>query len=157
MSSKIKWKKGRGKLGILAPLIGAWHAQAETQQGKVQCMRNFHRVLNGAYIELTALWLMRDSVYEERCLFGCDAAGKIRFWSFTSDGKQSNGELTDATDIHPETIGFVAQMPAGIARQIYWPDETKGFHWAVESQTKQGWNRFVDHHYIPQTQPIIFP
>jgi hypothetical protein len=36
-------------------------------------------------------------------------------------------------------------------------DETQGFHWAVESQTKKGWNRFVDHHYIPQTQPVIFP
>ena len=68
---------------------------------------------------------MGDKVYEEQCFFGCDATGKIQFWSFTSDGKQSHGELTDASDIHPEAIGFVAQMPAGVARQIYWPEVIK--------------------------------
>jgi len=46
-------------------------------------------------------------------------------------------------------------MPAGIARHVYWPDETQGFHWAVESQTEKGWDRFVDHHYLPAAQPII--
>ena len=158
MSAKPTWKKGRGKLGILAPLVGTWHADADTpdgRPGKVHCERSFKKALNNTYYELTAIWHMGDTIYEERAFFGCDAAGKIRFWSFTSDGKQSNGELKDATDIHPEAISFIAQMPAGIARQVYWPDETQGFHWAVESQTKKGWHRFVDHHYVPFAQPII--
>jgi hypothetical protein len=38
-------------------------------------------------------------------------------------------------------------MPAGRARQLYWPDAEEGFYWAVESQTKKGWNRFTEHHY----------
>ena len=151
MRTKPDWKKGRGKLGFLSPLLGTWHAHTESPQGKVYCVRNFHKVLNGSYIELSANWHIGDKVYEERCLFGCDATGKVRFWSFTSDGKQSQGELTDASDIHPEAIGFIAQMPAGIARQVYWPDEAQGFHWSVESQTKKGWNRFVDHHYLPES------
>jgi hypothetical protein len=38
-------------------------------------------------------------------------------------------------------------MDRGLARQAYWPDaEGMGFHWVVESRTKKGWNRFVDHH-----------
>ncbi len=150
MSTKPTWKKGRGKLGILAPLVGTWHADADTpdgRPGKIHCERRFKKALNNSYVELTAIWHMSDTIYEERAFFGCDATGKLRFWSFTSDGKQSNGELTDAIDIHPEAIGFIAQMPAGIARQVYWPDEAHGFRWAVESQTKKGWKRFVDHHY----------
>jgi hypothetical protein len=157
MNTKPTWKKGRGKLGLLAPLLGTWHADAEIpdgRPGKVRCERRFKKALHDSYIELAAIWHMGDEIYEERCFFGCDATGKVRFWSFTSDGKQSNGELTDVTDIHPEAIGFVAQMSAGIARQAYWPDGTEGFHWAVESQTKKGWKRFVDHHYVPEDQPV---
>jgi hypothetical protein len=154
MNTKPTWKKGRGKLGFLNPLLGTWHAHADSPQGKIHCVRSFTKVLGGTYIELIAIWHMGNTVYEERAFFGCDATGKIRFWSFTSDGKQSNGELTDATDIHPQAIVFVAHMPAGIARQVYWPDETQGFHWAVESQTKKGWNRFVDHHYLLESQPV---
>jgi hypothetical protein len=55
--------------------------------------------------------------------------------------------LTDVRDIHPEAIGFVAQMSAGIARMVYWTDDADGFYWAVESKVKRGWNRFVEHHY----------
>jgi hypothetical protein len=51
------------------------------------------------------------------------------------------------TDLHPEAIGFEAHMPAGLARMAYWPEEGGGFHWVVESRTKKGWNRFVDHSY----------
>ena len=158
MSMKLSWKKGRGKLGMLVPLLGSWHANADTRQGKIHCVRSFKKVLGGSYIELIAIWHMGTGMgsnsYEERAFFGRDAMGNIRFWSFTSDGKQSSGELTDATDIHPEAVGFVAQMPAGVARQVYWPDETEGFHWAVESQTKKGWNRFVDHHYVAKSQAV---
>ena len=66
-----------------------------------------------------------------------DAEGVVGFWSFTSDKKQSLGKLADVTDIHPQAFGFEAQMPAGLARQAYWPDDEAGFFWAVESRTKK--------------------
>ena len=71
----------------------------------------------------------------------------MSFWSFTSDGKRSEGVIADVSDVHPEAIGFEAQMPAGLARTVYWPDQEGGFHWAVESRNKQGWHRFTEHHY----------
>ena len=74
---------------------------------------------------------------------------EVKFWSFTSDKKQSHGHIADVTDIHPKAIGFEAHMDAGLARQVYWPDDDEGYHWVVESKTKKGWNRFVEHHYKP--------
>ena len=79
-------------------------------------------------------------------LFGA-ADGALAFWSFTSDGKRSNGVRTSAPDIHPDALCFEAEMPAGVARQVYWPNELGGFDWVVESKTKKGWNRFVLHRY----------
>jgi hypothetical protein len=61
MSTKPTWKKGRGKLGILAPLLGNWHADATTpdgRPGKIHCERSFKKELNGSYIGLTAIWHM---------------------------------------------------------------------------------------------------
>jgi hypothetical protein len=152
-----KWKKGRGKLGIFAPLLGTWYADASSPQGPVHCVRNFQKVLDGSYVQLTATWHIGGMVYEEIAFFGCNREGKIQFWSFTSDGKQSSGELADVSDVHPDAIGFEAQMPAGLARNVYWPDEEQGFRWVVESHTKKGWNRFVDHHYVSELQPVVTP
>lgn len=73
--------------------------------------------------------------------------GRVAFWSFTSDGKNSSGTMADVTDIHPEAIGFEAQMPAGLARMAYWPDGGDGFLWAVEAKNNNGWKRFTEHHY----------
>jgi hypothetical protein len=50
------WKRGRGKLGFLQPLLGSWKAQAETPMGPVQCTREFTEVLGGNYVELRARW-----------------------------------------------------------------------------------------------------
>jgi hypothetical protein len=108
-------------------------------------------VLSGKYIQLTASWEFTDNSYDELAMIGVDHEKEICFWSFTSDGKQSDGKLADVTDLHPEAIGFEAQMPAGMARMAYWPDEEKGFYWVVESKTKKGWNRFVEHHYLPSS------
>ena len=71
----------------------------------------------------------------------------LTFWSYTSDGKRSTGVLTSAPDIHPDAVCFEAQMPAGLARQVYWPNAEGDFNWAVESKNKKGWSRFVTHHY----------
>ena len=82
-------------------------------------------------------------------MIGVGDGGQVCFWSFTSDGKRSQGVLADVTDLHPEAVGFEADMPAGRARMAYWPEEAGGFHWVVESKTKKGWRRFVHHSYRP--------
>jgi hypothetical protein len=145
------WKKGRGKLGVFAPLLGTWIAEAESEMGHVRCRRTIQYVLGGSYVQLTAHWEYgageKQRVYEELALIGAGDGGVVSFWSFTSDGKRSVGRLADVSDIHPEAIGFEVQMPAGLARMAYWPAEDGGFYWAVESRSKKGWNRFVEHHY----------
>lgn len=144
------WKKGRGKLGPLEPLLGTWIAEADSPMGRLRCRRTLARVLGGKYLQLDVRWefgAQSDKAYEERAVIGADADGVVRFWSFTSDGKRSEGVLTDVTDLHPEAVGFVAEMPAGTARMAYWPDADGGYHWVVESKTKKGWNRFTSHHY----------
>ena len=143
------WKKGRGKLGALAPLIGTWQAQAETPMGIVRCTRSFAPALGGTFILLTARWDFKTGTYEEQAFFGMDENKQLAFWSFTSDGKHSRGVIADTSDTHPQSIGFEAQMPAGLERMVYWPNEIGGFSWAVEARTKKGWKRFTEHHYLP--------
>ena len=157
------WKAGRGKLGFMQPLLGSWAAEANSEMGPLRCTRKFERTLNGSYIRLHARWSFGAKIeapcgesspkkvgpYQEFALIGVGADGKVGFWSFTSDGKQSQGTLADATDLHPEAIGFEARMPAGHARMVYWPDPEGGFSWVVESKTQKGWRRFVEHHYRP--------
>jgi hypothetical protein len=161
--SKI-WKKGRGKLGFMQPLLGNWSAIGESPMGPVRCTRRFEHVLNGSYIRLEARWefgplaatarepsldapQQGGRAYQEIALIGAGDEGKVCFWSFTSDGKRSNGTVADVTDLHEEAVGFEAQMPAGLARMAYWPDDDGGFFWVVESKTVKGWKRMVQHHY----------
>jgi hypothetical protein len=143
----MNWKKGRGRLGLFDPLLGRWVAKADSEMGPVTCTRAFSRILSDKYVELRVNWVFAKSGYEELAIFGVGDDKTLSFWSFTSDGKRSTGILADATDIHPQAIAFEAQMPAGLARQTYWPDDKVGFHWAVESRNKKGWKRFVQHHY----------
>jgi hypothetical protein len=149
------WRKGRGKLGVLDPLLGDWQADADSPQGPVRCTRSFGRVLAGKYVQLSARWELPGQVYEELALFGVDEAGGVAFWSFTSDGKRSHGALAAAPEVHAQAVAFEAQMPAGLARQIYWPAGEGGFWWAVESRTKAGWNRFVLHRYRALVNPSV--
>ena len=91
----MNWKKGRGKLGIFKPLLGQWRAEDESNMGPVICTRKFAHVLDGAYIQLTADWEYSNRSFKEISLIGVRPEGKIGFWSFTSDKKQSNGVLTN--------------------------------------------------------------
>jgi hypothetical protein len=140
------WKKGAGKMGTLAPLMGTWNADAMTPLGKVRCTRTFAPALGGKYVQLTAVWEFGKGKYEEIAMYGV-RDGALSFWSFTSDGKRSEGTIADGSDVHSQAIAFEAEMPAGRARMIYWPHEERGFCWAVESKTKKGWRRFTEHHY----------
>src|SRR5258705_7603163 len=117
----VIWRKGRGKLGVLSPLIGSWIAETESPQGKLRCTRVFEPILGGNYIQLTAKWDFAKFVYQEHAIMGI-RDGLLTFWSFTSDGKNSQGIMSDGTDISPESICFEAQMLAGLARMIYWPN-----------------------------------
>ena len=142
------WKKGRGKLGFLEPLIGEWTATAESPMGNIKCTRRFTKLRGDKWIVLDADWdIGGGKHYLEHAVIGLEAGGTVSFWSFTSDGKRSEGKLADGTDVHPEAIAFEAQMPAGLARMIYWPGDENSFNWAVESRTKKGWNRFTMHTY----------
>ena len=145
------WKKGRGKLGMFEPLLGEWIANSESNNSKnPKCLRTFVKTLDNKYVKLKVTWFLENKTYEDLTLFGLNASKEICFWSFTSDGKNSIGKLTDVSDIHSEAIGFEAEMPAGIARQAYWPSENGGFYWVVESKTKKGWNRFVEQHFLSE-------
>lgn len=146
------WKKGRGKLGPMAPLLGRWKAQADTPMGPIACIRDYQKFGDG-YVKLEAEWIFRakgaSKSYREVCLFGPDKDGVLAYWSYTNDGKKSSGRLSEAHDVHPDAVCFEAQMEAGLARQVFWPDEKTGMRWAVESRTKKGWSRFSEHHYRP--------
>ena len=135
------WKKGRGKLGPLQPLVGRWRAESDTGIGPVRCTRAIGPVLGGNYLRLEARWEFLAAgegetgrVYEEFALIGAGDEGGVEFWSFTSDGKRSQGVLADVTDIHARPSASRPEMPAGLARMAYWPDGDGGFLWAVESR-----------------------
>ena len=140
-------------LGPLAPLLGRWVANsAKMPDGSVgDCAREF-AAFGAGFVRLDASWEMgARGVYREIAMFGQSDDGALAFWSFTIDGKRSTGRLSDASDVHSDAIAFVAEMPAGTARSVYWPDEDGGggFRFAVESKVKRGWNRFLDHRYRP--------
>lgn len=148
--SAARWGNGRGLLGPLDPLLGAWSATDARNGVTMACTRTFERFGKG-WVRLEAEWRMgEDQAYREIALFGADEAGALSFFSFTNDGKRSTGRIADGADVHPLAIAFEARMPAGLARMIYWPAETgPGFHFAVESRNKSGWKRFVTHAYRP--------
>jgi hypothetical protein len=114
--------------------------------GEVRCTRTFASILHGKYVQLVARWEFGTEIYEEVAIYGL-RNGSLSFWSFTSDGKRSEGAIADGRDVHPLAVAFEADMPAGRARMIYWPSEG-GFFWAVEARTKKGWKRFTEHRYV---------
>lgn len=147
MKSSPTWRKGRGRLGVLNPLLGKWIAQGDSQRGSFTCVRSFALALENSCVILDAHWTLPDSAYQEHAIIRPNDDGVLGVWSFTSDGKKSEGVLTDGSDVDPSAIAFESQMPAGLARMIYWP-APNGFNWAVESKAKRGWNRFTEHHYV---------
>lgn len=146
------WKKTRGKLGPMAPLLGSWIASADSPMGHVTCLRTYNKFGEG-YVRLEAEWKFASrepgQSYREICLFGPDSDDVLTYWSYTSDGKKSSGKLAEALDVHRQSVCFEARMEAGFARQVFWPADSGGMHWIVESRTKKGWRRIADHHYRP--------
>jgi len=104
----------------------------------MKCWRSFEP-FGKDYVRLEASWGPTEGMgYREIALFG-KAGARLTFWSFTSDGKRSQGVLSDGSDIHPQAVAFEAQMPAGLARMVYWPtDDGEGFFFVVEIRIKSG-------------------
>ena len=150
----MSWKKGRGLLGPLQPLLGDWRtvqAEGGTPAAHMACSRSFTPFGKG-WVRLDARWQTEpDKAYCETAFFGPVEDGALGCFSFTNDGKRSTGRLADGSDVHPDAIAFEAEMPAGLARMIYWPREDggPGFLFAVESKTKKGWNRFLTQRFGP--------
>jgi len=150
----MAWKKGRGLLGPLQPLLGEWRtrqSEGGTPAANMSCTRRFAPFGKG-WIMLEARWETgADRSYVERAFFGPGDDGALACFSFTNDGKRSVGRPADGSDVHPDAVAFEAQMPAGLARMLYWPleDDGPGFRFAVESRTKKDWNRFLVQHFVP--------
>jgi hypothetical protein len=146
------WTRGRGLLGPLKPLIGDWVTEPDALDTgtAIPCRRTF-KPLGPAWVQLDAQWdLGPRGLYRELAIFGASKTGGLGFDSFTSDGKRSEGCLTAAPDVHGQAVSFEARMPAGLARMVYWPrDDLSGFHFAVESRRKSGWNRFLRQTFGP--------
>ena len=78
-------KKGRGKLGVLVPLLGNWKAEADLPMGKLKRTRVFEQ-FGSKYIRLNARWKHPKFVSEELAINGV-RDGTVTFWSFTINGK----------------------------------------------------------------------
>lgn len=150
----MAWNAGRGVLGPLKPLLGTWvsvQAQGDTPAALMRCSRAFMPFGNG-WIELDARWQIGPTKeYRERAFFGAGEDGALACFSFTSDGKRSVGHLADGSDVATCAVAFEAEMPAGLARMLYWPldESSAGFHFAVESKTRNGWHRFLEQQFVP--------
>jgi hypothetical protein len=46
-------------------------------------------------------------------------------------------------------VGFETQMPAGLARMVFFPGDSGKVFWVLEAKIKK-WNRFTEHHYTRQ-------
>jgi hypothetical protein len=145
-----KWAKGRGLLGPLEPLLGVWVSEPADQTAPMpgRCIRRY-QAFGKSWIQLNSEWELGSyGTYRETAFFGPadseNSAVVLGFFSFTNDGKRSQGRLADGSDAHPQAIAFEARMPQGLARSIYWPAEDgDGFQFAVESRSAKGWKRFL--------------
>lgn len=141
------WKAGRGKMGFMTPLIGQWLAiDPDTPMGKVVCIRTYEMILDDKFIRLQADWDIGEGkkTYSEIAHYGLNADKNPAFWSFTSDGGQSYGELADVSGMQSGAKGFHAEMPSGLARFGFWPTKA-GMIWAAEAKTKTGWKSMIRH------------
>lgn len=141
---------GRGLLGPMKPLLGRWLHQGE-HNGQAVRVERIYEPWGKGWVRLTATWSLPDRNYVESAFYGALSDGTLGFYSFTNDGKHSEGRLADGADVHAQAVAFVAKFPAGTGRMIAWPrdDGRPGFDFAVESQTKKGWNRFLLQRFDP--------
>src|SRR5689334_23159282 len=105
----MAWKRGRGLLGPLQPLLGNWRTEAAgggTRAAGMTCTRRFTSYGKG-WILLEARWETGPGrTYVEQAFFGPGDDGALGFFSFTNDGKRSTGRIADGSDVHPEAIAF---------------------------------------------------
>ena len=143
-------EKESGETRRTRPPCGSLEGGGDVSHGQSKVYAHIHPRARREVRSTHGAMGVREGVYEEFALYGV-TGGTVTFWSFTSDGKHSEGTIADGSDIHEKAITFEAELPAGRARMTYWPDEVEGFHWTVEAKTKKGWSRFTDHHYTAVT------
>ena len=102
-------------------------------------------------MQLIVTWAFPDGrASEEVALFGVDGENELRMWSFASDGRQAQGRQLEPWDLPRPNLAFEVETPGGRSRFAYWPDRRLGgIAYVVESKTRAGWSRFVDHLYKP--------
>jgi hypothetical protein len=157
MATKAKAAKkaaARGKPGAalskLKKYVGQWTAEGVGPMGSYRCDRIFEEVRGGKWLRLTVIWDLpsHGMKYEEVAVYGVDPVGKrLRFWSFTSDGKRSEGEFATPADVPPDALCFEADVSGRRARMIWSPVGPDGFTVAVEASLKKGWRRFLEQRF----------
>jgi hypothetical protein len=128
--------------------IGLWVTEGKGPMGTYRCERVFEELRGGKYLRLTVVWDIPGGKYEELAVYGVDPASRrLRFWSFTSDGKRSEGELTAPADVAKDALCFEADFSGRRARMIWSPVGPEGFTVAVEARNKKGWKRFLEQQF----------
>src|ERR1700722_18094121 len=68
VTSSPAWKKGRGRLGLLDPLLGSWIATGDSHIGQFECVRTFTRALENSCVILDAHWTLLNKNYQEHAI-----------------------------------------------------------------------------------------
>jgi hypothetical protein len=136
---------GARALKLLQPFLGRWSASAPGYT----VTRELSSVLGGKYLQLAVHWDLGSRQYEEHAVYGVDLADKqLKFWSFTSDGKRSEGKLVLAD---AGVVTFEAKVGGGLGRMSL-HSRKDGFTFTVDAQPKgaKSWKRFLEQHFTPR-------
>jgi hypothetical protein len=139
---------GRRLTSELEFLIGRWISSRDGSSGVAGCQRVFEPVLNDTCVRMLATWELGGQRYEEHAYLTRDAAGRLQWWSFASDGRHTFGSEDDVSDIDPRAVGFSSRLSDGAARQAWWQADDDSLHWVVEVQTGARWRRLLQHRYV---------
>ena len=138
------------RLRLLDPLLGEWVARGESPLGPYTCRRRFSRVLRRTHVQLDTYWEYAADTFDERTIFAPHEDFGLQFWSFSSNGEQSNGHLTAAGGLSEQAVVFEALTPSGRMRMSYWPTGTNDVVvFVVDTKSRSGWSRLLEHHYRP--------
>jgi len=144
-------------LRFFEPLVGRkWVFAGSGPMGKHRCTREYRSILAGNYVEMTSTWDLTGESYEELAVFGVDRDDrKLKFWSFTSDGKRTVGTEVAVAEAPAGTLAFEADMHAGKGRTLPTVGAGGKTHdVAVEAKPNRakGFKRFLDQAFRPASR-----
>ena len=132
-----------------------WIFQGTGSMGDYTCERRFERILGGKFVRMEVLWQVAKHTYGEVAIFGKTAPGVdsshkgLCFSSFTTEGKASLGLQVTPEDLSTGGIAFEADMPAGRARMMLWPEGREVLWLTVASRNASGWKPFLEQRLTP--------